>query len=205
MIANICFISARENLGYILCPSDFIPEMQIPNFEEKKDISYEQVLSLADLGYKNATTSYDDGVCISTQKTTTSYNYSCGYMVKDLGNEKLIIYGVDDSVNADSKQILKCRLEKALAKDYLKIYKEHKRHSRNYASKSYINIDDEQEISNLWALGDYFFGCCSKNNGNPIALQGVWTADNGELPPWRGDYHFDLNVQMSYWSYIIYF
>ncbi|CAN0568658.1 unnamed protein product, partial [Laminaria digitata] len=27
----------------------------------------------------------------------------------------------------------------------------------------------------------------------------VWTADNGKLPPWKGDFHHDLNTQLSYW------
>lgn len=35
-----------------------------------------------------------------------------------------------------------------------------------------------------------------------MPLQGVWTADNGSLPPWKGDYHHDLNTQMSYTSYL---
>jgi alpha-L-fucosidase 2 len=30
-------------------------------------------------------------------------------------------------------------------------------------------------------------------------LQAVWTADNGKLPPWKGDFHHDLNTQLSYW------
>jgi alpha-L-fucosidase 2 len=30
-------------------------------------------------------------------------------------------------------------------------------------------------------------------------LQAIWTADNGNLPPWKGDYHHDLNTQLSYW------
>jgi alpha-L-fucosidase 2 len=34
-----------------------------------------------------------------------------------------------------------------------------------------------------------------------MPLQGVWTADDGKLPPWKGDYHHDLNTQMSYWHY----
>jgi alpha-L-fucosidase 2 len=29
----------------------------------------------------------------------------------------------------------------------------------------------------------------------------VWTCDNGELPPWKGDYHNDLNTQMTYLAY----
>jgi alpha-L-fucosidase 2 len=32
-------------------------------------------------------------------------------------------------------------------------------------------------------------------------LQGVWSADAGSLPPWKGDYHNDLNTQMTYLAY----
>ena len=34
----------------------------------------------------------------------------------------------------------------------------------------------------------------------PMALQGPWTRDGG-LPPWKGDYHNDLNTQMTYVAY----
>lgn len=30
-------------------------------------------------------------------------------------------------------------------------------------------------------------------------MQAVWTADNGRIPPWKGDFHHDLNTQLSYW------
>ena len=35
-----------------------------------------------------------------------------------------------------------------------------------------------------------------------MPLQGVWTADEDVLPPWKGDYHNDLNTQMSYYHYL---
>lgn len=44
----------------------------------------------------------------------------------------------------------------------------------------------------------YLYGAGAKRGGAPIALQGLWTADNGALPPWKGDYHNDLNTQMTY-------
>lgn len=34
-----------------------------------------------------------------------------------------------------------------------------------------------------------------------MPLQGVWSADAGSLPPWKGDYHNDLNTQMTYLAY----
>jgi alpha-L-fucosidase 2 len=45
----------------------------------------------------------------------------------------------------------------------------------------------------------YKFGAAARNHAPPIALQSVWTADNGKLPPWKGDFHHDLNTQLSYW------
>ncbi|GJQ28929.1 MAG: hypothetical protein HBSAPP03_08130 [Phycisphaerae bacterium] len=38
----------------------------------------------------------------------------------------------------------------------------------------------------------------SRPDAPPMALQGVWTADEGGLPPWKGDYHNDLNTQTTY-------
>ena len=38
--------------------------------------------------------------------------------------------------------------------------------------------------------------------GYPLPLQGVWTADNDALPPWKGDYHHDTNTELSYQSYL---
>ena len=35
-----------------------------------------------------------------------------------------------------------------------------------------------------------------------MPLQGVWTADNGSLPPWKGDYHYDTNTELSYQAYL---
>ena len=35
-----------------------------------------------------------------------------------------------------------------------------------------------------------------------MPLQGVWTADNDCLPPWKGDYHHDTNTELSYQSYL---
>jgi alpha-L-fucosidase 2 len=45
----------------------------------------------------------------------------------------------------------------------------------------------------------YKFGSAARRGAPPISLQAVWTADNGRLPPWKGDFHHDLNTQLSYW------
>ena len=54
-------------------------------------------------------------------------------------------------------------------------------------------------LKKQWYLEMYKLGAATGNGAPPISLQAVWTADNGKLPPWKGDFHHDLNTQLSYW------
>lgn len=54
-------------------------------------------------------------------------------------------------------------------------------------------------VERQWYLDMYKWGSAARRGAPPITLQAVWTADNGRLPPWKGDYHHDLNTQLSYW------
>ena len=69
---------------------------------------------------------------------------------------------------------------------------------KKYWSKSSLYIPDSI-IERQYYLDMYKFGCTARAHTPPISLQAVWTADNGRLPPWRGDFHHDLNTQLSYW------
>lgn len=65
--------------------------------------------------------------------------------------------------------------------------------------KSFVSLPDPVLEKN-WYLSHYYLGSCSRKGFYPMPLQGVWTADSGYLPPWKGDYHGDLNLQFSYYS-----
>jgi alpha-L-fucosidase 2 len=67
-----------------------------------------------------------------------------------------------------------------------------------YWSKSSLSLPDPV-IEQHWYREMYKFGASTGHGVIPISLQSVWTADNGELPPWAGDFHHDLNTQLSYW------
>ncbi|MBP7051301.1 MAG: glycoside hydrolase N-terminal domain-containing protein [Phycisphaerae bacterium] len=54
-------------------------------------------------------------------------------------------------------------------------------------------------IERQWYLETYKFGSAARAGTPPITLQGPWTADDMKIPPWKGDYHHDLNTQLSYW------
>jgi alpha-L-fucosidase 2 len=72
---------------------------------------------------------------------------------------------------------------------------------KRFWSRSRVTISHES-INRHYQLGQYFLGSCSRIGAPPMPLQGVWTADEGTLPPWRGDYHHNLNTQFSYISYL---
>ncbi|MHC4567383.1 MAG: glycosyl hydrolase family 95 catalytic domain-containing protein, partial [Planctomycetota bacterium] len=54
-------------------------------------------------------------------------------------------------------------------------------------------------IERQWYLEMYKFGAAARADTPPITLQGPWTADNMKIPPWKGDYHHDLNTELCYW------
>jgi hypothetical protein len=68
----------------------------------------------------------------------------------------------------------------------------------SFWAQSKIQVPDSL-LQRQWYLEQYKFGSASHRGAPPISLQAVWTADNGRIPPWKGDYHHDLNTQLSYW------
>jgi alpha-L-fucosidase 2 len=56
-----------------------------------------------------------------------------------------------------------------------------------------------QRLDFLYRYGMYkFAGLTSPDGGVPAGLQGPWI-EGDAMPPWSGDYHFNINVQMCYW------
>ena len=74
----------------------------------------------------------------------------------------------------------------------------HSKWWNDYWSRSSISLPDKQ-LERQYYLEMYKFACVARTNTPPISLQAIWTADNGNLPPWKGDFHHDLNTQLSYW------
>jgi len=49
----------------------------------------------------------------------------------------------------------------------------------------------------LFQYARYLMIACSRHGSLPANLQGLW--NRSDRPPWRSDYHTDVNVQMNYW------
>jgi alpha-L-fucosidase 2 len=49
----------------------------------------------------------------------------------------------------------------------------------------------------VFDYGRYLLIASSRAGGLPANLQGLW--NNTNTPPWMGDYHLNINLQMNYW------
>ncbi|MEO8479763.1 MAG: glycoside hydrolase N-terminal domain-containing protein [Gemmatimonadota bacterium] len=75
--------------------------------------------------------------------------------------------------------------------------KPHREWWKQYWETSSVTLPDSA-LQAHYDFVKYLYGSAARRGGAPIPLQGLWTADNGGLPPWKGDYHNDLNTQMTY-------
>ncbi len=74
----------------------------------------------------------------------------------------------------------------------------HRQWWQQFWQQSSIALPDSI-LEKQWYLEMYKLGSASRRGAPPITLQAVWTADNSRLPPWKGDFHHDLNTELSYW------
>jgi len=62
---------------------------------------------------------------------------------------------------------------------------------------AYKTKGDPQLEALLYQYGRYLLISSSRKGGLPANLQGLWNESNN--PPWRSDYHSNINIQMNYW------
>lgn len=98
----------------------------------------------------------------------------------------------------DPLAIARARVDAALAASFDAMHAEHAAWWKGYWDKGRIAVPNDT-IERQWYRDMYKFGSASRRGHPPITLQGPWTADDGNLPPWKGDYHHDLNTELSYW------
>jgi len=91
-------------------------------------------------------------------------------------------------------------VSRALVEDEAAARSRHLAWWKRFWNVSTVRLPDER-LQRQYDLVRYFYGAASSPDAPPMPLQGVWTADAGGLPPWKGDFHHDLNTQMTYLAY----
>jgi alpha-L-fucosidase 2 len=97
------------------------------------------------------------------------------------------------SANADSLQ----SMSEELKQDQIrKLYSSHRKWWAEFWGKSQITCYDE-DIARFWYMGLYALASSTRPDKSPPNLQGIWNLY--DTPPWRADFHFNTNIQMSQW------
>ena len=155
---------------------------------------------LSRLGYQQGKITKLGNSISYTQEGWGGFNYTINLLWKQLDGKTIEGVWTISSSNQRFQfpQTNEVLLEKHLSSGFNQDHASHKAWWANFWNKSAIRIPDEL-IEKQWYLEQYKFGSSSRKGAPPISLQAIWTADNGRIPPWKGDYHHDLNTELSYW------
>ncbi len=153
------------------------------------------------LGYDAATPIDEEGFTGYIQQGVLGLQYGVLARSERRGTDTVLAMTVFSSTDGRAPlPSAKATLRAALASGYQRAVEDHTKWWRQFWSTSSVTIPDDR-LQRHYNLVKYFYGAASRSNTPPMPLQGVWTADNGTLPPWKGDYHNDLNTQASYIAY----
>ena len=157
--------------------------------------------AVASLGYPPATHGEEGPSQWYVQDAADGLRYCVCLAARRTGDETLIAVAITStSDGADPLALARRRCAEAITRSYAAILEPHAAWWQSFWAQSAIQVP-EPAIQNYAVLCRYFYGAASRRGAPPMPLQGVWTADNGGLPPWKGDYHNDLNTQMTYIGY----
>lgn len=147
---------------------------------------------LSRLGYEQGTVERTESSLLYHQPTYDNQYYEVLVRWQRNGNEKIVgMWTVSNNSAAVLPDFSKKRERHNLLDSHLSWWKD-------FWSKSAVLLPDKQ-LEKQYYLEMYKLGATARKGAPAITLQAVWTADNGGLPPWKGDFHNDLNTQLSYW------
>ena len=159
--------------------------------------------ALKKLGYGPPKTGQADSgrVRWTVQEAALGLKYAVVVAAKPAGDTTLIALAITSTTDGpDPLALGRTRVDAALAAGYDALLKPHRKWWQAFWSRSGVRVPDPA-IQGHYDLVQYFYGAASRRGAPPMPLQGVWTADQGTLPPWKGDYHHDLNTQFTYYAY----
>ena len=148
------------------------------------------------LGYPKPDSGTSGRFSWSTQSLLSSGAVTTAWATVQKGSEWNLLVTIPAQDDPHGIDTARQTLSSALAEGIQEIVVQHQQWWRERWSRSRIHIPD-LGLERLWINGIYKLASSSYGSV-PAGLQGLWPPD-GELPPWRGDYHIDMNIQETYW------
>ena len=200
------FVHASEPAGWFRFENvapDFVPMLLPPQYQKQVKSQSDGPVEGQDLqrlGYEQGKTIQGSNKLVYKQRGWNGFEYEAAVAWKYSGKTLVGVWTITSSFST----VKGGKSAGDLASEYLKngdfesTKTAHSRWWQSFWNKSSISIPDTI-LEKQWVLEQYKFGSAARADAPPISLQAVWTADNGKLPPWKGDFHHDLNTQLSYW------
>lgn len=195
------FVQANEPVGWFKiqnAPKSFTPMLLALAYEREgkvQDLGPVSGLDLSRLGYKQGKVIESPNMVTYHQQGWEDFFYDVAIKWEYVGKDLIGAWSVTSSyVSEKATNIVTKALERGIAT----AYQEHTTFWDAYWAQSSVTLPDlvlQKQYNNEM----YKYGSATREDSYPISLQAVWTADNGRLPPWKGDFHHDLNTQLSYW------
>jgi alpha-L-fucosidase 2 len=197
------FVHATRPLGYFRftnIPREFALKLVPPVYQDNNAAGKIDPVGGQDLrrlGYTQGKVEELEGKLVYRQQGALGFYYIVAVQWVKQGSTITGNWSVSSSLS-DHKGLPDAINVTASAPGFSRALLEHKDWWHDFWSKSDIQVPDTI-LQKQWYLEQYKFGSAARADAPPISLQAVWTADNGKLPPWKGDFHNDLNTQLSYW------
>lgn len=204
------FASATEFIGVARIQGEYRLRLRIPTYisgDEDGNCANHSGIGAVDvdacLHYPVARTENYGPFTYYCQQTLSDFSYGVVVYKKECDGYSELYFTI--VTNRDSREDMlhaaQERLEEVASCGYDRLKQAHMDWWKGYWKKSSISIADPL-LEKTYYRSYYLFGSCSRRGFYPMPLQGVWTADNDSLPPWKGDYHHDTNTQLSYQSFL---
>lgn len=196
------FVHADQPVGWFYVENadeSFIPQLVPPVYNDSQagepDLSPVAGQDLRRLGYEQGNVTKEGNRISYHQKGWGDFYYDVVVEWQKRGNTLTGVWSVSSSLSEEKAAE---EVRKALSRGIQADYRSHIHYWNHFWQQSSITIPDSI-LAKQYANEMYKLGSVAREYSYPISLQAVWTADNGKLPPWKGDYHHDLNTQLSYW------
>lgn len=188
-----------ETPGSIEAPQ---PTMIPPAYGGKSDLAAGGSVAgddLARLGYHQSMPFIENDIRVYHQPCFGGFSYEVALGIRQKASVMTGIWSISSHFpQAMWAEKAKETVRKARKNPFMKVKGKHMEWWQKFWEKSSIQIPDTL-LEKQYYRDIYKFGCLARAEAPMISLQGIWTADNGRLPPWKGDLHHDLNTEMSYW------
>lgn len=196
------FVHASEPVGWFVfdrLDEHLVPEIIAPAYADTLSGNSGggpvEGLDLRRLGYAQGKVTQDGNRIVYHQNGYGDFSYEVAVAWKKSGKR---LYGTWSVTTSLCSEEAGNEVEEAMKRGVAKDYEAHTDYWDTFWKQSSVCLPDSL-LQRQYDNEMYKLGSASRENSYPISLQAVWTVDNGKLPPWKGDYHHDLNTQLSYW------